>query len=554
LASDIVRFPWRGVLVVIVVGAALLRLVGLGHAPPGLNQDEAANAWNAYCLLQTGKDQAGVPWPIFYTRCLGENRSTLFIYILLPFQALAGLSVWTTRLPSALGGVITVALTYVVGARMFGRTPGLVAAALLTLNPWHLQQSRWGHEAALCPLLVVLPLALMLRADLPFDDGPNRRPSAAWAVLGGAIAGIGCYGYPAVRLFLPIFFALAVLVNGRRWWEHLKTPRGRMAIGTLAIGIAVTFGPLAFKHLTDPEIGKRGRTTQLWEDQDPLGTKITKVLARYPGHFGPDFLFINGDRYEIQSPPGFGQFHWYMAPLMILGLITTVWRLRSSGAARILLVWLVTYPVGDLLGTHFYGSMHALRSLPGLCGLILLGAVGAVEAGAWLWKRSRPVALVSGAIAAVVVMVLNIRFLHYFFGAYNDRPTIYHGYHVDLLQACDWLRPRLDPIDAVFCTTAGMNMPYVVSLVRLGYDPRQWCQDVREIHTIGPWDVYTRYGKVSFMYGQYWLPALNALTQNGRPDRAIFIVRPGQLKLPNPVHRITGPEGTVPLWVFEQTL
>ena len=30
--------------------AALLRFARLDHSPPGLNQDEAINAWNSWCL------------------------------------------------------------------------------------------------------------------------------------------------------------------------------------------------------------------------------------------------------------------------------------------------------------------------------------------------------------------------------------------------------------------------------------------------------------------------------------------------------------------------
>ncbi|MBI5865790.1 MAG: hypothetical protein HZB38_15060, partial [Planctomycetes bacterium] len=46
-------------LVAILLLAAALRLAGLTTVPPGLNQDEAANAWNAWCLLKSGHDQHG---------------------------------------------------------------------------------------------------------------------------------------------------------------------------------------------------------------------------------------------------------------------------------------------------------------------------------------------------------------------------------------------------------------------------------------------------------------------------------------------------------------
>src|ERR1035441_9323383 len=72
---------------VILLVAASLRLYPLRRAPPGFHVDEATVAWDAYCLLKTGHDASGARWPVFYTRGLGDNRSTPMIYATLPFQA-----------------------------------------------------------------------------------------------------------------------------------------------------------------------------------------------------------------------------------------------------------------------------------------------------------------------------------------------------------------------------------------------------------------------------------------------------------------------------------
>ena len=121
-------------LAIVTLGAAL-RLIRPGSAPPGLNQDEAINAWNAWCLLRTGADMTGAAWPVFYSHAIGDNRTTLYFYALIPFQALGGLSVWTTRLPNALAGTAAISLIYWLGARLFDRSTGLVAALALAVMP-----------------------------------------------------------------------------------------------------------------------------------------------------------------------------------------------------------------------------------------------------------------------------------------------------------------------------------------------------------------------------------------------------------------------------------
>ncbi|NQU76251.1 MAG: glycosyltransferase family 39 protein [Planctomycetes bacterium] len=545
------RASWKVLLPIILLSASL-RLVNLGQLPPGLNQDEAVIAWNAYCLYQTGKDQLGVPWPIFYCRALSVSHDMISVYAAIPFQAIGGINTVTTRLPAAIGGILTVLLIYLVAARLFDQRVGLIAAALLAVNPWHLQQSRWGHEAPLCPLLIMLTLALFLWANLPFNGDEKRRPRILLAAAAGAMLGISCYGYAAIKLFLPTFFLTAILLTWRSWFQSIKTRRGAVAICVMLAALAVTFGPLAWKHLTDSKMVMRGQSTFIWKQGESAAAVAGKIIGRYVRHFLPDFLFVNGDSYFIQSPPGIGQFHWYVLPLMVLGAIVLLRRLRGSNAARILLAWILTYPAADVLSKH--PSAHALRSLPGMCGLIILAALGAAVTGKWLWKRTRPATILISVGLIIAAVVLNVRYLHNFFGQFNRRPDIYHAYHVDLLEACRWLKPRFDEADAVFCTTKGMNQPYIITTIALEYDPSRWLSDVREYTTPGEWDIYTRYGKMHFMYGDSFVQALNNLRENARPDRVIFIVRPGELGLNRPNHVVRRPDGAEVLWVHAVTL
>jgi len=251
-----------------------------------------------------------------------------------------------------------------------------------------------------------------------------------------------------------------------------------------------------------------------------------------------------------------------MLPMMVLGLIVLLWRVRSSWPARVLLVWVLAYPVSDCLTAHFKGSMHALRASPGMTSLILLAALGLVTAGSWLWQRQRAMTLALGGLLAVIAIAFNARFLHTFFGAYNERARVYYlGYHVDLLRACEWLRPRLEEVDAVFVTTRMTNMPYVITLVGLAYDPNQWFTDVKTANTTREFDNYARYGKMNFMYGRALghpeRSVLNELKTNGRPDRVLLVIRPGELGEfggRKPHHEIIGLGGRPSLWIYRMTL
>jgi len=543
------RFPTWAILLLIMVLAASLRLYKLGQiSPPGMNQDEAVNAWNAWCLLKTGKDQAGVSWPIFYLRTLGSNNTPLYIYSMIPFFAVGGFSIWTARLVSAFFGILCIPVIYYIGYRLFDRRVGLMAALLLALNPWHLHLSRWAIESGICPLLGLIPLAMLLWCNMPISD-ESRVPRPLAALLAGAAIGISCYGYWAARIFIPAFLGLAVLISIPALWRSLKTRKGIMSIAAFNIGFFAFFGPLAWQHIFHPEgIGRRTQFQKLWEESTPFLVKVLAVVMRYIGHFSPDFLFIRGDIFAIQAPAVGGEFHWYSCLLMIAGLVVLLWKLRSSRSARIILVFVFAYPLSDCFGRAM--SSHSLRSSPGMCSLILLAAVGAVSAADWLRKRNQKLFSTAIVIFIFAVISLNVRYLIHYFGEYNRRSEIYHQYHTDLVEACRWLKPRLDKYDAIFCTAENMNMPYIITLVSLDYDPERWLNEPRDFVNVPgrEFDYYTRYGKMYFMYGQSIEAALNALPAN---PRVLVIVRPGELDLKNPIHQIYSPDGKASLWIYQ---
>ena len=550
-STPLLRRTWV-ILLLILILAAFLRLVKLGQiSPPGLNQDEAANAWSAYCLLKTGKDYFGNPWPIYYVRNLGGNSPSLYVYLLLPFQAIGGMNVYTTRLPGALGGIFTVWLIYFVGKRLFNTQTGLVAAALLAIDPWHLQQSRWGHEVTHAPLLGLAPLALMLWAGLPVSDDKTASPRPFIAAIAGALSGIGCFGYMSLRLFVPAFIFTIVLFTLPDWWRTLKSKKGALAVAAFFIAFAATFGQLAYLHIFHPEgIGRHASFQPYWVGSVPFHSAIKELTLRYLQHFGLDFLFIRGENSPITSPPGMGQLYWYMLPLMLAGVAILLLKLKTSPSAKVLLAFVITYPVGDCLG--WFSSLSALRSVPGLCSLTLLAAVGAVGIFRWLSAKNCSSAILTTAIFTIAVFIMNIQYLPRFYGKFNRQEVTYHLYHTDLIEACEWLKPRLDDFDAIFFTTEYFNMPYVITAVALDYDPKKWFAEPREFSTEGEWDIYTRYGKMYFMYKKLFKPPADKTYYK---DRTLFVIRPGEVFLGNTaykiIHEIVRPDGKTALLICQ---
>ena len=92
-----------------------MRFVFLSKIPPELNRDEVSVGFNAYSLLETGKDEHGRgPWPLVF-RAFGDNKIPGYIYLTAPLVRVFGLNAFTVRLPAAFFGWLTILVFYFFG-------------------------------------------------------------------------------------------------------------------------------------------------------------------------------------------------------------------------------------------------------------------------------------------------------------------------------------------------------------------------------------------------------------------------------------------------------
>ncbi|HEY1686822.1 MAG TPA: hypothetical protein VGG19_18820 [Tepidisphaeraceae bacterium] len=540
----------------ILLLAAIVRFAYPQSSPQGLQVDEASNLWNAWCILHSGYDEHQVRFPIFYTQSFGDNRSALFLYFLIPFEAVLGPTVIAAHIAAGFYGICAVALIGYIGRRLGGPAVGLISALFLAVCPWHVQNTRWAHEATIAPLLVLIAIASLLWAEVPLADSTIK---SKWnrAFLAGLLTGIACYGYAAIRLFLPAFLFITCVVNYRQWHDWLR--QNSRSFIALVFGFAITFTPLLYKHLTDPRINLRGQSTWVWNPTDTFPQRLEKVLARYPGHFGIDFLFLHGSGDPSVSPPsGFGNLHWYLLPFLLIGLIAMIYRFRDSLSARVLMIGVLVYPVGDLLNYH--NGINTLRSFPGLPMLILAAAVGADAAVRWLRSQGLRVLAPAIILFSCVFLFFNVLFYYRFFGSFNRDPIRWRVRNVDVLEACEWLEPRWQQVDAVFWSQTNRSFLYAPTLDYLRYDTADWfLGGVDRMSSAGTRyaysDLVVRYGKMYFMFlPQQMLSALNQLKTSHTMHDVVFIVSPGELNLDQhfPITvTIRDPAGNVSLEIIE---
>src|SRR3972149_8676644 len=102
----------------IIVLAFILRFYKLGEVPLSLNWDEVSNAYNAYSILKTGRDEYGNFLPLT-NRSFDDYKPPLYMYLNIISVALFDPTPFAARLPSAIFGTITVFLVYLLTKKLF---------------------------------------------------------------------------------------------------------------------------------------------------------------------------------------------------------------------------------------------------------------------------------------------------------------------------------------------------------------------------------------------------------------------------------------------------
>jgi hypothetical protein len=197
-------------MLMILIGAGL-RLVLLGQSPPGLNQDEASAGYEAWALLHYGIDRNGSALPVLFISW-GSGQNVLYSYLSIPFIALFGLNEWSVRLLSALAGIASLPVFYLLAKKLRDGRFALLALLTLAFNPWHIMLSRWALESNLLPFFLLLGIYLLVLAG----ERPRLLPVSA------AVFALSLYSYGTAFLFLPTFLILSLFALRKRGALRLR--------------------------------------------------------------------------------------------------------------------------------------------------------------------------------------------------------------------------------------------------------------------------------------------------------------------------------------------
>jgi hypothetical protein len=160
----------------------------------------------------------------------GGWNGPLYFLMLRGWLGLSGSSEFALRFLSLAFGVISIALIFVLGKRLFNRAIGLIAAILLAFSAY---QVWYSQEAKMYTLITMLSLAAIYFLRRGIEDGQRK----FWI---GVIVctSLAMYAHILAALLIPVEVVLFLV-----WWRSSKTHL-RAGLITFAL-LTVPYIPLA---------------------------------------------------------------------------------------------------------------------------------------------------------------------------------------------------------------------------------------------------------------------------------------------------------------------
>ncbi len=382
------------ILGVIFVTGSLLRLIALPMNPMGLHQDEAHCVYNAWSVMNYGVDSYGNYRPVYYT----TGMSILYSYLQMPFIALFGINTWTIRLPQAILGSLSVPVMYGLGKEMRGPKTGIAFAALLAINPWHIQQSRFGLDCNLAVAMLLFAIWFLCRYL-------NGKRKSIWGA--SVFFGLTLYSYALTWVVVPVFLVLTVIFFRKRilWNRSLMGPVMLLFLFALPLllflGVNMGLLPAIQTPLFSTPVLADMRTGEMALSLSNLKRRFLWLVA---------MLWSQHDDMWWMSNATVGSYYYISAPFILLGIaycVKVFWQnLFQKKELPLFFVAALWFGAGFLVGCNIdLAKFHKVNYIH--TPIIIFGAIGVIwlcemlKKAAWLpCGRQRKAAWLSCMIAA----------------------------------------------------------------------------------------------------------------------------------------------------------
>jgi len=375
----VTKKQWLWLILVLLI-AIFLRFIQLGKTPQGFYLDEAALGYNAYSLIETGKDEFGKNWPILF-RSFGDFKAPVYTYLLIPIYKIFGMNVWTTRALSATMGVIGIWFCFWLIKNLSKKINlALISILLLSISPWHLIFSRTSYETNVAFTFFVIALWSFYK----------YKQNKKYLILAAIMAALSFLTYHSERVIVPLVFLVLFIKESKIIFDkkNVKTVIISLILGLLIIlpTVRLMATPGFLSRLNSLSIFSKN-VKQPWGFNENLNgfkdtlfnnnkiLQIREFTSLYSSYFSPRYLFSLGDPGPRSSYPDLPPFLFWQLPFFLIGLIW-LFNKAKNDEKEIKFLVILMMAVSPIPASITRDPFSSIRALPLVFPLTILIAVG----------------------------------------------------------------------------------------------------------------------------------------------------------------------------------
>lgn len=348
---------------------------------PPLLWDEAALGYNAYSILQTGRDEYGQILPLIF-KSFGDYKPGFYVYLCLPFIKLLGLSPIAVRLPSIIFGSLLPIFIYLLIKEINPKSHqvALLAAIITVFNPYNIQFNRGSWETNILTCQLVLACFFFYRY--------LNSQKTKFLIFSATIFGLSLFTYQAGKM-ISLFIVLTLLaINFKKLnYKNIITkfilPLGIFSL-PIIYGLLFNSNANRLKVVSLFSYPRSTTETQtIINETNNLDYQIfysqpmffiRNFLTRYYNHFSPKFLTFEGDwQNPRHSAPYIGVLLYPSIIFLFIGLFSGFIRQKTDKLNIFFLVWLLLAPIPSALTRDSIQSVRAMSLSVPLVYFVALG-------------------------------------------------------------------------------------------------------------------------------------------------------------------------------------
>ncbi|MGB9883156.1 MAG: ArnT family glycosyltransferase, partial [Microgenomates group bacterium] len=424
-----------------------------------LNADEASNAYDAYSILKTGKDQYGNFLPLRFVS-FGDYKLPLLTYLAIPWIKFLGLNELAIRLVNLPFVFLFPIIVYLLVNDFFqNKIIALISAFLVAFSPGIQLLAKQAHEGYLT--------AFFLTVSFYFFIKSIKSKSIIYYPLFIINFLLTLFGYHSSRLWIG-FFLLSIIYFIYKKIFNLK--HLILFLTTIFIFLITDFYYKPTRVTNLLFFNNQGFISKTKELQNEAKSRffyneivvgLKEILNQYLIYFSPQFLVIEGDKNYRFGFPGISPITYVEYLFLFIGLY---YLFKNKEKWRYLI--LAIFLFAPLSGSLTWAGQSITRTIFIFIPILIISAYGFYN---FLRQKNY--------FFSLLISILYLIFLFYswefYFYHYPKRAIVIRSWQAGYKELTQYIKENYQNFDRFYITKKN-GQPYIFLLFYLKYPPEKY--------------------------------------------------------------------------------